>query len=166
MKTSSFNLCLFTGSFAGGVMSRNRQLAVRFLTGAWCLTCFVLVTAYSSVLLASLVAPDKFEPIINSADDLPNKPEIRSTVYKDQSADVLFQVNNESIVNYLLPTYNIYSVFLQSAVKDEGSTGIIKYIATDLYQNQENRCTAPSQCVDKVRMGTGVYIYVHMNSRI
>ena len=160
MKTSSFNLCLFTGSFAGGVMSRNRQLAVRFLTGAWCLTCFVLVTAYSSVLLASLVAPDKFEPIINSADDLPNKPEIRSTVYKDQSADVLFQVNNESIVNYLLCPY-LFDFFLQSAVKDEGSTGIIKYIATDLYQNQENRCNSLSQCLDKVRMNTGAYIHVY-----
>jgi hypothetical protein len=56
------------------------------------LTCFVLVTAYSSVLLASLVAPDKYAPIINSVNDLPMKPEIRVTVLKGMFADVLFQV--------------------------------------------------------------------------
>lgn len=77
-------------------MSRNRQLAIRIITGAWCMTCFVIVTAYSSVLLASLVASDKFEPIIHSVNDLLMKPQVRITVDKGMYADVLFQVN----INY------------------------------------------------------------------
>ena len=52
-------------------------------------------------------------------------------------------------------------MFLQSAVKDDESTGIIKYIGNDLNLHQENRCISPSQCVDKVRKGTSVYIYVY-----
>jgi len=80
------------GSFASRAVIRNRQLAVRILTGTWCLACFVLVTAYSSVLIASLTTTDKYKPIINSANDLPNKPEIRITVDKGLFADVIFQV--------------------------------------------------------------------------
>ena len=79
---------------ASRAISKNRQLAIRFVAGAWCLACFVLVTAYSSVLIACITAPDKFKPIINSVNDLPNKPEIQVTVNKNLFLDVLFQVLN------------------------------------------------------------------------
>ena len=101
-----------TGSLASRVMFQNRQLAVRFLTGAWCLACFVLVTAYSSVLIASLTASDKYRPIINSANDLPYKPDIRVTVDKGLFADVIFQVQLNSIIVCHHTSGNLYFVIL------------------------------------------------------
>ena len=83
---------MFAGSLTIRSLSKNRQLAICFLAGAWCLASFVLVTAYSSVLIACITAPDKFKPIINSVNDLPNKPDIRVTVNKDFILDVIFKV--------------------------------------------------------------------------
>ena len=75
-------------------MSRvpNKQIAIRFLTGAWCVACFVLISAYSSVLIAFVTSPDPFKPLINSVYDLPKKPEVRLTVKKGWIADLIFQV--------------------------------------------------------------------------
>ena len=85
------------GSFAGGALgsnNTNRKLAIRFLTGAWCLTCFVLVTAYSSVLVSFMTAPESYKPIINSIHDLPAKQHhVKVTVDKNLFADQIFQVN-------------------------------------------------------------------------
>ena len=66
---------------------------IRFLAGAWCLTGFVLITAYSSVLISFLTAPDPLKPIINSVNDLPKKPNIHFMVNKGWIADLIFQVS-------------------------------------------------------------------------
>ena len=73
------------------------------LCGVWCVACLVLMTAYSSFLIASLTAPDQYKPIINSVNDLPNKPEIRVTVNKEWFLDVLFKVSwwRNNIKNWL-----------------------------------------------------------------
>jgi hypothetical protein len=76
-----------------GRANERRSLAIRLITGVWCLACFVLITAYSSVLVAFLTAPDKPQgPIINSIEDLPNHPEIKINVMKGRGPDLLFQV--------------------------------------------------------------------------
>ena len=94
---------LIAGSFATRSISKNRQLAVRLLAGAWCLACFVLVTAYSSVLVACITAPDKFKPIINSINDLPNKPEVHVVVNKNFFPDLMFRVYlNNSLIQWML----------------------------------------------------------------
>jgi len=68
-------------------------LVIRFLTGAWCMTCFVLVTAYSSVLVSFMTAPEIYKSIINPVNDLPNKPDIHVTVTKEWLADVIFELS-------------------------------------------------------------------------
>lgn len=78
-------------------MSTDRQtdsqlLMIRFLTGVWCLTCFVLVTAYSSVLVSFMTAPEIYKPIINSVNDLPTKRDIKVTVTRNLITDVIFRV--------------------------------------------------------------------------
>ena len=65
---------------------------IRLLGATWCLGCFVLATAYSSVLLSFLLAPDTYKPIINSINELPFKRDIQPTVTKDLVADVIFKV--------------------------------------------------------------------------
>ena len=51
-------LALLPVANAFSQISVNRHsLAIRSLTGAWCLTCCVLVTAYSRVLVSFLTAP-------------------------------------------------------------------------------------------------------------
>ena len=81
-----------TGSLASRVMFQNRQLAVRFLTGAWCLACFVLVTAYSSVLISFLTASETYKPIVNSINDLAIKRNVRLTINKGLIIDINLQV--------------------------------------------------------------------------
>jgi len=86
-----------TGSASSQALGRSRQLAILLLAGAWCLVCFVLVTAYSSVVISFLTAPETFKPIINSINDLPMKPEIRVTVNKGWTPDKIFEVILEVI---------------------------------------------------------------------
>ena len=50
-----------------------KSLKIRIFAAAWCMTCFVLVSAYSSVLF-SFVMLLHAEPIINSLSDIPNNP--------------------------------------------------------------------------------------------
>ena len=50
---------------------------IRLLGATWCLGCFFLATAYSSVLLSFLLAPDTYKPIINSINELPFKRDIQ-----------------------------------------------------------------------------------------
>ena len=74
-------------------MNQRKSLVIRVMTGAWCLSCFVLITAYCSVLVSFLTQPDKLnKPIIDSIEDLIKHPEIRVTVKKGWGPDFLFQV--------------------------------------------------------------------------
>jgi hypothetical protein len=74
-------------------MLNYRHLVIRFLTGAWCLSCFVLVTAYSSVLVSFLTAPDHiYTPLVNSVNELRYKAEIRVTLNKGLLPNILFKV--------------------------------------------------------------------------
>ena len=82
-----------TGSASSRVLGNyGRLLSIRLLTGAWCLTCFVLITAYSSVVISHLTRGENYQPIINSANDLQNKPDIKVSVYKGFYGDQLFKV--------------------------------------------------------------------------
>ena len=69
----------------------SRRLAIRIVAGAWCLTCFVLVTAYSSVLISYIVAPN-LKPIIDSFDDIPKVSGLKVVVDKGSSMDQFFTV--------------------------------------------------------------------------
>ena len=74
-------------------MANYRQLVIRFVTGAWGLSCFVLITAYSSVLVSFLTAQDNtYNPLVNSVNDLLNNTDVRVVVNKGLFADVLFKV--------------------------------------------------------------------------
>ena len=77
----------FIGTMVQRETIRNRKLAVRFLAGAWCLTCFVLVTAYSSVLISFVTSPN-YKPLVNSIYDLPKDTRIKMTVNKGLYPDV------------------------------------------------------------------------------
>jgi len=81
-----------TGSLVGSAVKNYRQLAIRIFTGAWCLVGFVLVTAYSSVLISFVTAPDPFKLILNSIGDLLTNHNIKLIVNKNLMADVTFMV--------------------------------------------------------------------------
>ena len=76
-----------------GNMRQRRSLVIRVMTGAWCLSCFILITAYCSVLISFLTEPDKLKPIINSVEDLIKHPEIRVNVVKGWGPDVTLKVH-------------------------------------------------------------------------
>lgn len=88
------------------------------MTGAWCLSCFVLITAYSSVLVSLLTEPEMLnKPIIDSIDDLIKHPEIRVTVKKGWGPDVNFQVFYISKINFLQTTSDNEHLFSIANVK-------------------------------------------------
>ena len=81
------------GSLSSRALENHRNLVIRFFVGAWSISCFVLVTAYSSVLISFLTEPaDTFIPLVNSVNDLLNKTNVRVTVNKGLIADTLIKV--------------------------------------------------------------------------
>jgi len=87
-----------SGGAANSAIGNTRKLFIRFLTGAWCLTCFVLITAFSSVLVSFLTAPEPYKPIINSVNDLPIKRDVQVTVRKGFFADIIFRVSKSNYI--------------------------------------------------------------------
>jgi hypothetical protein len=77
--------------FWQGAFCPNRKLAIRILAGTWCLACFVIFTAYSSVLISYIVAPN-LKPIIDSLNDLPKVPGLKMIVEKGATMEMMFLV--------------------------------------------------------------------------
>ena len=67
-------------------------MAIRLAAGTWCLACFVLVTAYSSVLVSYIIAPN-LKPIIDSANDVPKVPGLKIVIEKGSTLGSLFLVH-------------------------------------------------------------------------
>ena len=51
-------------------------------------------------------------------------------------------------------------IFLKNAIKDDESSGILKYIGEQLKNNPDQRCVTTDKCLDKVREGSSIYIFV------
>jgi hypothetical protein len=94
----------FAGLLAQGGTSRDQKLTIRLLAGSWCVACFVLVTAYSSVLISFVTSP-YYKPLIRSVYDIPKNPNIKITVNRGWSPDLLFTVSA-----YYKAAYNKYDV--------------------------------------------------------
>ena len=74
-----------------GVRSFATNWKIRIVTAVWCLACFILAQAYNVELISYTMSPNR-QPIINSANDLQNKPDIKVSVYKGFYGDQLFKV--------------------------------------------------------------------------
>ena len=48
----------------------------------------------------------------------------------------------------------------KSAVGNDKPNGIFKFIGEELKRHPEQRCTSTDHCLDRVRTGSSVYIYV------
>ena len=77
------NLDYFVGSYCP-----HRKMAIRLAAGTWCLACFILVTAYSSVLVSYIVAPN-LKPIIDSPYDMPRVPALKIVIEKSSTFESL-----------------------------------------------------------------------------
>lgn len=69
----------------------HRDLVIRFLAGAWCVSCFVLITAYSSVRISFVTSP-YYKPIIDSIYDLPQNSSVKLVVDRGLFPDLLFAI--------------------------------------------------------------------------
>lgn len=104
-------------NFLGKTIINGHRVIIRFLTGAWCLTCFVIVTAYSSVLVAFLTSPDLYKPMIESVNELPLKPEIKVTVNKGWLMDVISKVRFDSFFKIPLHDFkNIHNILFRTII--------------------------------------------------
>jgi hypothetical protein len=69
----------------------NKKLPVRLVAGVWCLSCFVIVTAYSSVLISFIVSPN-LKPIVSSIQDVFNVPGLKIVAPKGSSWERVMSV--------------------------------------------------------------------------
>ncbi len=81
-----------------GSLPGKQKLVVRFLAGAWCVASFIIVTAYSSVLISFVTAPN-LKPLIDSVYDLPIKQNIKLAVDRGWSPEFLFLVRKKLILS-------------------------------------------------------------------
>lgn len=65
-------------------MGSGRWLAIRILVGTWCLACFILIRAYSSVLTSFIVSPN-LKPVIDSIEDIPKVPGLQVVIDKEST---------------------------------------------------------------------------------
>lgn len=130
-------------------------MAIRFLTGAWCVTCFVLVTAYSSVLISFVTSP-YYKPLINSVYDFPKDPSVKITVDKGLFPDLAFTVLKRETT----PLAQLYILKTISSINQNAEDGIYKYLGDQLRREPELRCSTTDRCLDKVRNGSYVYTQV------
>lgn len=82
---------LYPGMMAQKETSQNQTLTIRLLAATWCLACFVLITAFSSVLISFVTLP-YYKPLIDSIYDIPKNPQIKITVDRGLPMDSLFTV--------------------------------------------------------------------------
>ena len=65
---------------------------MRLVLGAWCIAAFVLVTAYQSLLISYILAPEMEPPIVNSLADLANKTNVQLLIEKGLPIDSFLTV--------------------------------------------------------------------------
>lgn len=65
------------------------------LIGTWCVACFVLLTAYSSVLTSYIVAPN-LKPVIDSIYDIPKVPGLQVVIDKDATLYKVLMVKSHT----------------------------------------------------------------------
>nr|CAH0113330.1 unnamed protein product [Daphnia galeata] len=125
-----FGVILSQGLLAQGGTSRDQKLTIRLLAGSWCVACFVLVTAYSSVLISFVTSP-YYKPLIRSVYDIPKNPNIKITVNRGWSPDLLFTNADE---------------------------GVFKYLGDQLRKEPDLRCSVTEECMERVRKGYSIYV--------
>ena len=80
----------------GGYFSA-KKLALRSVAAVWCLSCFILVQSYSSVLISVMTLP-KLKPIINSVYDIPKISGLQVVANRGMAVQAALSVRKPSIV--------------------------------------------------------------------
>ena len=72
--------------------NQSSRLSIRILTGVWCLSCFVILTAYSTVLTSFFIVTPTIKPVIDSIYDIPKVPGLLVLADKDSTMSRLIIV--------------------------------------------------------------------------
>ena len=83
----------FCPTFSTGEVCFTKVWRIRFLAGVWCLAAFVLVNAYSSVLISFMTAPYR-SYLLRSVQDLYNQSKTSILVDKGLVVDVVLSVSS------------------------------------------------------------------------
>ena len=87
----------FCPTFSTGEVCFTKVWRIRFLAGVWCLAAFVLVNAYSSVLISFVTAP--YRPyLLQSVQDLYNQSKTSILVDKGFVVDNFLSVSSLRIL--------------------------------------------------------------------
>ena len=87
----------------------SKKFAIRIIAGIWCLTAFILASAYSGNLLSFVVAPIS-RPLVDSFEDIPKVPGLKVAVDLGLAADLTFSrvcinIQLKPIASYLIETF-------------------------------------------------------------
>ena len=87
----NFNMYLINLFVLGGPCIL-KNLSSRLVAGAWCVTTFVLMQAYTSTLFMYIVTPSTDPLLVNSVYDVVNKPQIHLVVEAGRSIENAIKV--------------------------------------------------------------------------
>ena len=145
----------FQFTFVAGFFTA-RKFKMRIVGGAWCLTAFVLVTAYSSVLISFIAAP-VFYPLVDSVGELADRNDVSLVILKNYATDVILSVCWLRSKVHTVFRLNFEHLYF----KNPGNDTLLKKLSKKLNSNPHSRCTNISHCYNQVRMGKTVFIQVY-----
>lgn len=76
----------------------SNKLPIRIAAGCWCLACVVLINSYSSVLISFLTISNP-NLLINSIEELKDRPNVYLVTDKGLSTDVLLTVDCLQVID-------------------------------------------------------------------
>jgi len=87
--------------------SSKSKIKIRFVLGAWCLVCFVLITAYSSVLTSFIMAPH-YKLFISSLRELVENEEANPVIV--QNVGIVGFIQVYKILNTYYTLWDVFSI--------------------------------------------------------
>ncbi len=126
---------------------------MRIAVSAWLLAAFVLVTAYSSVLISSILAPN-FKQLIGNAKELSVRDDVNPVVIKGNGPDIYLNVL--MLLNKTFTTFkcNTSKMIIYKQLKIS-SDSMLKKLALKLNSLPVNRVPNITFCFNKVKDGNG-----------
>ena len=83
---------LYSKHVGTGGVCYSKRLAIRLIATAWCLSSFVIINSYCSILISFMTSSNRV-PLVNSLHDLPSKPGVHVVVNEGAATDQIFSVN-------------------------------------------------------------------------
>ena len=124
------------------------------IASSWCLASLIIGTYYAADLTSYITVPT-YKTLINSINEVPDRPDIRLVTNKGGNADAVISVKE------LHDPYNVCTDLPKLIQLNQSAmAGLLKELRNKLDAESDSRCLITKDCVDKVHTGSYVYTSV------